>query len=355
MLAALRRQGLDISILPWEPAPLDLRSRVERMIFSGAKQGHEWAASRDHARAVEASLQSAPVDVIFSVAASTQAARLRTAVPIVSATDTTFRSVTSVYPAFAGLSWRARQQGEWIDRRSARKAARLVYPSRWAADAVIAHCGVDPRRVVVTPYGPNLPAPDSLPARGLPLVPTVLFVGVDWRRKGGDTLVAAVRQLRARGRDLRLICVGSDVPVHAADAVDAAVAFDKSVADGVKGLQETYLASDVLVLPSQADCSPIVICEAAAYGLPVLASGVGGIPELVVDGLTGRVLPVTEPPEVWADALDEILQPERYASMSVAARSLFEQSHNWDSWGEQVASVLREAAATSARPGKRWR
>jgi glycosyltransferase involved in cell wall biosynthesis len=342
MVSALRARGHTVTALPWQPAPAGRRrARLRALVRPAAKRGHDWEVAGRHAAAVEEALRRTPVDVVLAVAASTQTARLRTRVPVVTATDATFRSLVGHYPAFTGLSPSAVRQGERLDRAALRRSARVLYSSRWAADAAVAHCGVGPDRVRVVPYGPNLAPPEHVaaPPAG---APRVLWVGMDWRRKGGATAVAAVEELRSRGVAAELVCVGAEPPTGV--VVDHHERVDMRTASGAARLGELYASASALLLPSRADCTPVVLAEAAAYGLPAVVSDVGGIPEMVVDGSTGRVLPLGAPVHVWADALAEVL-----GVLAPAYRRAARQRHldvlSWARWAETVERELLEVVA----------
>ncbi|WP_082223318.1 glycosyltransferase family 4 protein [Halosimplex carlsbadense] len=108
-------------------------------------------------------------------------------------------------------------------------------------------------------------------------------------------------------------------------------------------LRRLYVAADLLVHPSHVEARPTVIYEAMAAELPVLASNVGGIPEMVVDGETG-VLVAPHDPERLRAAIDELLDdPERLTAMGEAGhRRLLDQEWTWSAHAEKLSAVHRE-------------
>jgi len=163
--------------------------------------------------------------------------------------------------------------------------------------------GVAPERASVLPMGIDdalfsRPAPghalDARAARrslGLdPDGPLLLFVGDLIPEKGVRELAAAVDTLRWRGIAATAVFLG-DGPLR--DGADAGggggLIFRGRVAQG--DLARWHEAADLLVLPSASEGSPVTVMEALSSGLPVVASRVGGIPDLVEDGVTGWLVP----------------------------------------------------------------
>jgi glycosyltransferase involved in cell wall biosynthesis len=111
---------------------------------------------------------------------------------------------------------------------------------------------------------------------------------------------------------------------------------------GVKNDSEmtrAYAASDLVVLPSLSEGLPIVLLEAMASGRPVVATRVGGIPELVTSGKNGYLVTPGSADEI-ADRVIELLgRPELAAEMGAASRALVESTHSWDAVSSRVSSV----------------
>ncbi|MFB6077872.1 MAG: glycosyltransferase, partial [Halarchaeum sp.] len=109
-------------------------------------------------------------------------------------------------------------------------------------------------------------------------------------------------------------------------------------------LRRWQIAADALVHPSWTEARPTVIYEAMAAGTPVVASRVGGIPEMVVDGETG-VLVDPHDPAGLAATLDDLLdRPADLRAMGDAGRErLIEKDWTWQGYARRVSAVHREA------------
>jgi glycosyltransferase involved in cell wall biosynthesis len=168
------------------------------------------------------------------------------------------------------------------NRRVMRRAAAHAPWSSWVRDSLVADYGVDPDLIHVIPPGIDVAAWSPAPHDGRgPL--RILFVGGEFVRKGGDVLLAAIEAL---GGDVEATVVTrSDIPRH--PQVTAVHGLNSNDAR----LRELFATSDVFVLPSRSETFGIAALEAAAAGLPVVASAVGGLADLVVDGVTGLTVP----------------------------------------------------------------
>lgn len=146
-------------------------------------------------------------------------------------------------------------------------------------------------RVACVPAAVALPAASASLA-GRPNV--VLFLGRLERDKGAFDLLDALAVVRAGVPDVRLVCAGDGdraaVERHAAQlGLREAVKFVGWV--GPSGKRALFESAVVLALPSYAEALPASVLEAMAAGMPVVASTVGGIPEAIVDGVSGFLVP----------------------------------------------------------------
>jgi glycosyltransferase involved in cell wall biosynthesis len=166
-----------------------------------------------------------------------------------------------------------------VNRRLFCGAARLMPWSAWARDSLVTNYGVDPSKIEVLPPGVDLtvwrPAPR---APGVPL--RVLFVGGDFERKGGPTLLRAFQALASGSAQLHVV-------TRSQLAETPGVRVYNGMTPNSKDLIALYQQSDVFVLPSEAEAFGIAAVEATAVGLPVIASRGAGLAEIVADGETG--------------------------------------------------------------------
>jgi glycogen synthase len=225
--------------------------------------------------------------------------------------------------------WKREQLGggydlsTWVERTALESAEAVIAVSRGTRDDVLRHFDVAPERVHVIHngidaafYAPD-PATDALERHGVdPGRPYVLFVGRITRQKGIVHLVRAIRHLDP-GFGV-VLCAGQpDTPEIAAE-MEAAVAEARAHRPDVVWIGEMVSRPDVrqlyshaalFVCPSVYEPFGIINLEAMACETAVVASRVGGIPEVVVDGETGVLVPL----ELSADDPMSPADPDRYA------------------------------------------
>ncbi len=231
--------------------------------------------------------------------------------------------------------------GPTVERSVVRRADAVLVLTSTAARAAVED-GVDPARVHVVPSGfdPRLFArPSADPTPDVPH-PRVLFVGRLAEQKRPLDAVAAHALLPP---DVHLVVVG-DGPlreqVHA--AVAASPARDRVHLLGLAPHEQVpahLRHADVFVMPSQYEELGSVLVEAMASGLPVVANRVGGIPALVRDGVTGRLVERGDVPGLAA-ALTEALTDRRTTRrLREAARAHVDTAYSWPVLAERVHDV----------------
>ena len=108
-------------------------------------------------------------------------------------------------------------------------------------------------------------------------------------------------------------------------------------------VMEVLDAVDVLVHPSRADAFPTTLLEAMAAGVPVVATAVGGIPEIVESGVTGSLVEPPPRPEPVAEALTPLLESaDLRARLGSAARERFTQRFTAERWVKRLRQVYEE-------------
>ncbi len=169
----------------------------------------------------------------------------------------------------------------------------------------------------------------------------VLFVGNDVHRKGLPTLIEAVGALG----DAAVLEVVSGDEIEERDFAQV----HRGVTAGSERLRELYSEADVFALPTRADAVPWAVLEAMAAGLPVVASGVGAIPEML--GESGEVVPPGDAEALTAALRRLAADPEQRRKMGEAGRERVHQ--NYDNALQTPKILALAKAAAEARAGGR--
>ncbi len=151
---------------------------------------------------------------------------------------------------------------------------------------------------------------------------TITFIGADMERKGGQRVVQWVRDGRLAPHPVEIVTFDPPPP----DAADVPGLVWLGRTDNQIVRCEVLPRTSVLVLPTWLDSSPVVLLEAAAAGVPAVASNVRGIPDLVIDGVTGFVID-TDDDDAFIDAVHRLSDdPMLRATMSIKAREHYRQN-----------------------------
>ena len=213
------------------------------------------------------------------------------------ATPLQYDALGEAYRHTRGPAWLERLK--WMLNRDCFRAARhLVAWSHWARQGLVRDYEVPFEKVTVIPPGVNV----AEWARPTPRAPhgntvKILFVGGDVKRKGGHLLIEAFRALRPLGVELHLV-THDIVPTEPGLFV-----YDRMEPNSAP-LKQLFHESDIFCLPTYGDTLPLVLSEAGAAGLPLVATDVAGIREIVETGATGFLMPVSD-----ARALASTLEP----------------------------------------------
>lgn len=316
---------------------------------------HLVALSKIQARIFHSRLAKTKPDIIFAPAGSTALAYLNTGLPVVYYGDLTARLFRCYAANLTGLSKWSLDQLEVIETRALRRADHLVYASEWAAESAAVHYGISKEKISVIPMGANIDAPPSHDviidrrSAGVKNHCKLLLIGVDWHRKGCDVALAAMRQLRSTGINASLTIVGCSPPGGISDPnLHVIPLLDKSVPEQRRRLDELLMSSDFMLFPTRSEAFGIVCCEANAFGLPLIARKVGGIP--LWNNENGISIDREAPPSAYADTIYSLMQdPERYHKLALSSRKMFDTRLNWDNWRRGMSNVFERVVSQCAR------
>lgn len=353
MAEALQKHCGDVYYL----GPLNSRMEKVTRLFNNislklfkASYAHEHSIllSWIYSRIICEKLKEEDFDVIFAPVASTELALLRTNIPIIYTADATFNLISNYYPDyFSGQLKISREEGNFIEQAAINKADLLLYPSIWAGNSAIKYYGADKSKVKIIPFGANI---DLTPSREEVLKKSrsdkcrLLFLGVDWERKGGEIAFETLIELGRLGVDVELTVCGVIPPEEFKHEKMKVVPFlDKNDPEDNQKLRDLFTESDFLILPSRMEAYGVVFCEANAYGLPAITTDTGGIPGVIEDGRNGYMLPLKSRGNEYARLIKDLYgDEERYLKLSRTSRDAFDEKLNWDSWAKQVSQLIKD-------------
>lgn len=276
--------------------------------------------------------------------------RFRRRVPYVIALDGTplwfwKHELWYALPRFDPASLGARLKHE-MTRRVYDRAFHLL-PLSWSCrESLVQDYGIAPERITVVPPGINLATyvcPDrQVTGPGRPL--NLLFVGADFARKGGDLLVTLATQPEFADLQFHFVTKAYAGPRTANIHV-----YDNLTTNSAPMLA-LYREADFFVLPTRADSHSIASLEAMAMGLPVVATPVGGIVDIIEEEKTGYLVP-RDDLAALADRIRRLRASKQLrVRLGLNGRRRVETHFNGETIAATVAGLLERAAAIRPPP-----
>lgn len=331
------------------------------LYFKAKQAWHQYALGQRHLRWIEPGILrgyaqqvnrrlSPEQSLIFSIWTH-PVAFLETSLPIIFWADATFAKMAEFYPDWSKLSPATVRNGHLADRNALQKAAIAIYSSDWAAQSAIKDYGAAPERIRVVPFGANIPnVPDEqliqqlIRNRTADRTLRLLFVGVEWFRKGADIAVETVKLLNDCGVSAQLTIIGCIPPpgVKPPENVKIIPFLDKHKPEDAKIFRHSFEHARYFILPSRAEAFGIVMCEASAFGVPSFVPNTGGIPSVIRTEENGILLPAAAQAADYAAAIIAAEENRKYDDFALSSFAEFKRRLNWDTAGKTVANIIKE-------------
>jgi glycosyltransferase involved in cell wall biosynthesis len=225
-----------------------------------------------------------------------------------------------------------------------RSAAGIFTLSERLRRSFVEDFGVSPSRVHAVHAGPNFDV-TRIPrdaARDDPNhPPTILFVGRQFHRKGGDLLVQAFRRVRERIPEARLTIAGPlSLPMQ-----EPGITFlgdlSKNDPNGWAALAAAYGSADVFCLPTRFEPLGIAFIEAMCFALPCVGTNAWAVPEMIVDGETGFTIPIDDLDALTDRLLRLLSDPALARRLGQAGRVRAERNFTWERVVQRMMQAIR--------------
>lgn len=283
-------------------------------------------------------------DIIFAASATPEISRIKTDIPIINLNDTTYELLIDNYSNFTNLLPFSQKRNEKTEMLANQNSAALVVSSEWARKSLLQYYGMSNDKIHIISYGANLsriPKADEVVEKASDIT-KILFLGVDWQRKGGEIAFQAFVNLINRGINAEMTIIGCTPPEHVKHGRLTIIPFlDKNKEEDFEELYQILIQTHFMLVPSRGDCTPIVFCEANAFGIPVISTDVGGIQSVIEEDKNGSLLPLEAGPELYTDKIEEIIKDKkRFQKLVVSSRNYYDKNLNWDTWGQKMALLF---------------
>lgn len=272
--------------------------------------------------------------------------------PIAIWTDATFAGMVGYYPNFSNFCAETLRHGHRLEQQALSRCSLAIFSSEWAAATALRNYDIDPAKVKVVPFGANVDCHrGSEDIERLALEKDygtcrLLMVGVDWDRKGGDMALAVARMLNQRGLPTELHVVGCRPPYEPPSFVRLHGFISKATESGRQQLDQLMSQAHFLLLPSVAECCAVVLAEASSFGLPSLATRIGGNGTAVRCHRNGMTFDSEAEPEDWCRYIERVFNsPPQYGALMRTSFREYAERLNWRVAGADVARLLQQCCA----------
>lgn len=311
-----------------------LRKMHAKLLHKNYQAIRSVASAKGWAKYIEQHLEK-KTDAIFSLS-TIPVAYLKTQIPVFTYIDGCYE-----YMLQQGFNNIANNLSEahLIEQLALKKCTNVFTPSLASANAITTHYGHNTgKKVKVVPFGANMDLTptkaeviDNIRCKDMSKC-RILFVGINWQRKGADIVIETVRLLHKSGFPVELHLVGlKNVPVDLPPYVANHGFISKMQNGGMDRLAGLYRDAHFLFVPSRGEAFGLVFCEAGAYGLPSISHAIGGIKTIIENGVNGQLFDMGTSPQVFADYIKAVfLDKDKYKKLSANTFERFSEELNWD-------------------------
>ncbi len=328
------------------------KSLYYKLIGKKYHRPREISINKRAALKTEKFLKDYKPDVVLSSGAL-EIAQLDTKIPLTFWSDATFHNIVDYYPDYTNLANETFTSGEYLEHLSMQNARLQYFSSDWASLDSINHYKSDPKKVKTVPFGANIvdlpnysTIKDRIFSKTFDTI-NVLFVGVDWHRKGGDIALKLVENLRNKGINARLKVVGCNPSfTNMPSYIDIYGYLSKKNPSENQQLIELYNNAHFFAMPSRYEAYGIVVCESNANGLPVIGAKTGGLQDIVKDGLNGYSFDYNNSESslehISAQITGLIANQKQYYDLALSSHDEYATNLNWDTAGQRIIEELEK-------------
>lgn len=280
-------------------------------------------------------------DCIFAIAASTIVPFIKTTKPIIYMSDSLFDLMLDYY--FFNLNKKNIQNGRFYEERTLKRSDKVIYASDWARNGAHRIYGTDYEKMYTVPLGANITPLDDFILNPIEETVRILFIGADWKRKGGDIAVSTIYLLNTIDKEHRYIleAIGGrpEYPIDE-EIIHIHGFIDKNTKEGMKRFTHIVDSCQISILPTKAECAGIAFAEASSRGIPTITYDTGGVGTYITSS-NGILLKPEAPCEDFVSAIISLVQnKETYTKLCKSTYKTFIEKYTWEKWRESVSNII---------------
>lgn len=349
----LQNEGVLINCIEGNSEQLKLLFKLKKIFYNNILskeyiRHREPIVLKKFAREIEGKLKKIEYDIIFSFG-SLPIAYIKSEKPIVFWTDATFAGLMNFYEDYSNLSIETMRKAGIIEQAALNNCTIAIFTSEWAKYTAINNYKVNPEKLKIISFGANIESKinaneiELIIAKRSENICKLLISGNNWKRKGGDESVRLASDLNKIGlkTELHIIGVTPEIKMPYPDFIKYHGYLNKTNSTDSKLLTQIISDSHFLIHLAKADCTPHALNEANAYGVPCIASNVGGIPSIITNGKNGQLFSLDEPIDKITEYISKLMANyDDYIKLAKSSFKEYEERLNWTVSAKKVKELL---------------
>ncbi|MDJ1168128.1 glycosyltransferase family 4 protein [Roseofilum sp. BLCC_M154] len=272
--------------------------------------------------------------------------------PVIYWRDANFADLNETYSGYANMNPISIEWANNHEIRAMNTAVLNIFSSECSYRTSTSIYGIPDSKVKVIPYGANHDyiftqedIEQFIGKRSQEQL-RLLFIGVDWERKGGDIAVEVCRILNQRGIATHLDIVGSRFEINTGDRsyVTMHGFVSKGTPEGRQIIRHLLQQAHFLIHPAKAEAYGCVLSEACSFGVPCISTTVGGIPTIIKPEKNGYLLSTNDPASDYADILARVFSNyDDYIKLAKSSFAEYQARLNWKVSVSRAINLIQKA------------
>ncbi|WYL96317.1 MAG: glycosyltransferase family 4 protein [Gloeotrichia echinulata IR180] len=324
---------------------------------------YRWAdpiVSKNYAAQIDKQLSNLDVDIILCTEGSAPIAYLNCQKPLVLWVDTVLAALIDFYPYLSNLCQETKKSIYQLEKLALDKSSLVIFASEWAAKKATEIYNLEQNKIQIITRGSNLELKPERTIEDIKLllksrsteIYKLIFIGIDWQRKGGNIALDVSKELKKMGFNIELKIIG-DLPKDSGnlpDFVKPVGYINKSTPAGKQHFYDLLADSHFLILPTQADVTPNVLIEANAFGVPCVTTDLAGIPSIIKNDLNGKTFPVDADIRDYCNYIADYLTDEqKYEKLALSSFNEYINRLNWSIAGQTAKKLFLDLQPFSGK------
>jgi len=352
----LKDNGVNVTVVDKLGFPKHFKWRVQRvlqkLIKSCGPKYYSLDTSRYYADLLSKRINqvSNDYDFILAIDFTEGLPFFKTDKPLFVFRDASYLQLNDIsYPGYENFSDLDRVELQKIEEKSFNVCEKVLITSNWAIDyCQKSYPKIERQKYQVLPFSAQVyppPLREDWKIRSFEAADELrfLFIGRDWKRKGGPKALEILDELNLKGMSVSLTIVGADPDVGDREyKIEKIVNLDLSKPSESERMRELYRNAHFFILPINIEAFGIVFSEAMSFGLPIITHDICALSEIMMHNKHGVCLPIDCDAKSFASSIEDIvLSSEKYERMQEECFDRFKGHFHPNKWVERLLSLVQ--------------